>query len=107
MKKSKLIKIELEKAALRVKEVQKKVTLELQNAADSVKELEETIRAVEAEEKADFDNVNEQINTICKDHNYFCGVILNPKDVLSIVELMFEKKGPIKVQFVLYPNEVD
>jgi hypothetical protein len=84
----------LKKISLDVKETQKKL-LDLQEAADIAAE----------EEKAMLDDVKILIDELCSKHDLFCGVILSPQDIGSIVELMASRNGNVKIGYTLYAKE--
>jgi hypothetical protein len=61
----------------------------------------------EQEDLSLVESANELITGFCEDNGLFCGVILTPKDIGAIVELMLEKRENIKIGFKLYFTDND
>ena len=81
------------------------VLSELKKAQERLKEIEALRIKSEEEEKATIDETFKQIDSICKQEDLFCGVILTAQDVAKIVELAIQSKESIKIKYNLYFNE--
>jgi sialic acid synthase SpsE len=78
---------------------------ESREAIEALKELEARREQAEAEEKELIESVTEQIKETCDERGLFCGVVLTPKDLGAIVELMATQKESVKIEFKLYFKE--
>lgn len=84
MRKTKTLKSEMDKITARLSEIQK--------LAEEAK-LEETHK---------IEGMKVSINEICETENVFCGIILTPEDVISIVQLAIISKENVKIPYNLY-----
>ena len=77
--------------------------------ADAMRKQLERIQAeAEQEQQAEIrvlEDTEKQINEIIGKEDLFCGVILTPQDVLSVVEMAMTVKENIKIPFKLYYND--
>ena len=67
-----------------------------------LKECERLEKEAEIEEKNIIEDTSIKIKELCEDNNLFCGVVLGPKEIGEIVQLMIDSKGSVKVGFNLY-----
>jgi hypothetical protein len=72
---------------------------------EKIRQLEELKKQAENEEKELIESVSTQIKETCDERGLFCGVVLTPKDLGAIVELMATQKESVKIEFKLYFKE--
>ena len=68
---------------------------------------EETQRLLEESQKEETDlieNLTQQIGTLEKENDVFCGVILGTEDIISIFQLAMKTHESIKIPFRIYIN---
>jgi hypothetical protein len=94
MRKTKETKLEVSKAESKVQEAKKRLN-----------EIEEMARLAEEEERSMIERVENEINELCTSNGLFCGIVLGPHDLGSIVELMSSQKENIKIVYKLYFKE--
>jgi hypothetical protein len=87
--------------ARRTKDIKKK-KIDVQN---HLKELEQLEQEALKEEISVKEYISTKINELCEKDNIFCGIVLSPKDLATIVELAITSKEDIKISFQLYFNE--
>lgn len=83
----------------------KEVKLEVERAIERLKECEVLAREAEKEENGRVDAAREQIMQICSKENLFCGMILSTEDIAGIVKLAIGSKEHVKIPFNLYFND--
>jgi DNA-binding helix-hairpin-helix protein with protein kinase domain len=89
----------------KIKQVQLQVAQAMKESeamVNKIAEMEQLAILAEVEEKAMLASVRQQIADLCKTHNLFCGAILGPRDLASIVELMIEQRDRVSINFELY-----
>jgi hypothetical protein len=82
---------------------------ELQNeskkAIEVFKALERERERAEMDERELLESTTCEIQENCEKKGLFCGVIMTPKDLAGIVELMATKHEGVKIEFKLYFKE--
>lgn len=77
----------------------------LAEAQRRMEEIQQTMEQAKAEEEKMIASVTSQIQQLCDDNSLYCGLILTPKDVLTIVEAAIGAKDNIQIPFRLYFKE--
>lgn len=100
--KSKEVAIEVEKA--------KKIAIRTQNIAKQkftkLKEVEQILEEAKKEEAEHIQTIKDKINSILKEENLFCGVILTPDDIISVVKVAMGNKGEdVQISYNLWYND--
>lgn len=80
----------------------KTVKIETLKIVSKLQELEKMAKESEEEEKFLLERTEKTISGIAESEGLFCGVILTPKDLTAIIELMIESKESVKIAFKLY-----
>jgi hypothetical protein len=73
-----------------------------------IKRLEETQKLLEMaqkEEQEKIGSVTAEINSLCEENDFFCGIILTTEDLMSVIRLAIDSKEPVKIPFRIYMNE--
>ena len=79
---------------------------ELQKAALRLKEIQEMNELAEAEDQATLKKAEDNINELCEASGLTCGIIITPDDLPSLVKMMIDKKGSVAVPFkIWFKNE--
>lgn len=78
---------------------------EVEKAVERLKEIEALAKEAELEEAAKMEQVKQNIDALCKEHNMFAGVVLTKDDLIAVLRMAFETKENIKIPFALYFNE--
>jgi hypothetical protein len=79
----------------------KQTKKEILNQLSRLKEIQVLNELAEAEEKALIERVTGEINKLCEDNGLYCGVILSPKDIGPIVEVMADNHENVRIGFQL------
>lgn len=66
-------------------------------------ELTSQLKDAEDKEQELLNETTEKINVICKEAEYFCGVILSRQDLLAVLDLAMQTQIDIKIPYRLYP----
>lgn len=66
-------------------------------------ELTSQLKNAEDKEQELLNETTEKINVICKEAEYFCGVILSRQDLLAVLDLAMQTQIDIKIPYRLYP----
>lgn len=66
-------------------------------------ELTSQLKDAEDKEQELLNETTEKINVICKESEYFCGVILSRQDLLAVLDLAMQTQIDIKIPYRLYP----
>ena len=85
-----------------------KSNLKLKEAEELKKNLDRLEKEAEQEKQAELnllDEVEKKIQTVAKEEDLFCGIILTPKDIVNLFELALTTKENIKIPFKLYYTE--
>lgn len=93
-RKTKVITMEAKVAQDRLNEAQRRM-----------EEIQQTMEKAREEEQKMMEQVTSQINALCEENSLYCGLILTPKDVLTIVEAALSAKDNIQIPFRLYFKE--
>ena len=79
---------------------------ELQKAALRLKEIQEMNELAEAEDQETLKKAEDHINELCEASGLICGIIITPDDLPSLVKMMIDKKGSVAVPFkIWFKNE--
>lgn len=77
-------------------------SLSLQSRLEEVNQLlEEAL----AEEKEKEETLSATLTDLCEEQGYFCGVVLTPEDVATVVALAIQSKENIRIPFRLYSKD--
>ena len=68
-------------------------------------ELTSQLKDAEDKEQELLNETTEKINVICKEAEYFCGVVLTKQDLLTVIDMAIETKDNIRIPFRLYIDE--
>ena len=83
----------------------KALAQEAEKLVSRLKETQELIKEAQQEEQERLQSVTGQIETICKDNDVFCGMILTVDDLAAIIKLAVDSKQNLKIPFRIYLNE--
>ncbi len=77
---------------------------QIQKLQDQQGSLQQEIQDIESQRLHHVEDTRGQIDALCRDQ-YFCGVILTPRDIISVVALALESRENVMISFNLYPLE--
>ena len=75
------------------------------DAQKKIQELELLEQEAQKEEINIIETAEQNINSIAKLNNLFCGVILNQADLVAVFDLALKTGESVKIPFRLYFNE--
>jgi hypothetical protein len=100
-RKTKVVAEEARKVALEAEKARK----ELDALSVKVREMEELSAKAAEEEKMFLEETSMKLDTLCREANVFCGVVLTFQDVVNVLQLMIETRENVKIRYNLYFNE--
>ena len=78
------------------------VSKKTRDLTEKVNEQVRLLEEAQKEDKAILEEVEKQIKDICTKAGVFCGMVLGPKEISAINELMHESHENVSVEFRIY-----
>lgn len=83
----------------------KELKIDAVRALAELQEKERLQKVAEAEEREILDGAQLQVDQLCEQYGLYCGAIISPDDISSIVKLMVEKQDNVTIKAKFFFNE--